>query len=445
MSDPKLAETVASRGNNLVLIAPPAPSLARPLLAGLLARHRSEPGARSLALTPPEAVDEWARVAAEVAGSSGQRVAGVQTAARLARLLHTEDIAVLFASPETAHELVRRSALKLDSLAAILLLWPEAYGEALIDSLLQDVPKETQRLVVTADPLGSASLIERYCWRAPVSDLLGPEPLSPPPTVRSVPTSWSRRAHTLLDLVEQLDPASLAVSVSDLSERGEIERALATAGVNATIGSDTLSAELIVAYDLPAPGKLRELAAAGDVVLLIPPGTEGYVARLAPQRRPLHSLGALQVAQAGVARDRRSIVETIEAGSRTGAYAALAPLFERHEATAIAAALYDLWEQARTARSQPATTARPPQASVQLWVGIGKRDAVTPHDLVATLLRDCEVPKDSIGKIEIRESFALVQLGAAVDAEQIADKLTGKTIRKRRLVARVDKGRPARR
>lgn len=439
MSDLKLAETVASRGNNLVLLAPPAPSAARPLLAGVLARHQNEPGAHSLALAPPEAVAEWARVAADVAGATGQRVAGAHTAARLTRLLHASDLSLLFASPDTAHELVRRSALKLDSLLGLLLLWPEAYGEELLALLLQDVPKETQRIVVTADPQGSASLIERYCWRAPVSDLLGPEPPSPAPPVRSVPTAWSRRAGTLLDLVEQLDPASLAVYVSDHSERSELERSLAAAGVTATIGTEAQAAALIVAYELPSPGKLRELAAAGAVVLLVPPGTEGYVARIAPNRRPLHAVGALEAAQAGVARTRRSIVAAIEQGPRTGAYAALAPLFERHEATAVAAALYELWDQARATHGEPAGV-RPPAPSVQLWVGIGKRDAVTPHDLVATLMKECGVPRDAIGKLEVRESFSLVQLGSAVDAEQVAEQLTGKTIRKRRLAARVDKG-----
>ena len=65
MSDLKLAETVASRGHNLVCIAPPSASAARAVLGGIL-----EPGELAkrlqLALAPPEAVEEWARVAARV-------------------------------------------------------------------------------------------------------------------------------------------------------------------------------------------------------------------------------------------------------------------------------------------------------------------------------------------------------------------------------------------
>jgi ATP-dependent RNA helicase DeaD len=124
------------------------------------------------------------------------------------------------------------------------------------------------------------------------------------------------------------------------------------------------------------------------------------------------------------------------------AYFTIAPLLERHEATAVAAALYELWEEARAQRPQPPPSL--PPASAKLWVGIGKRDAVTPHDLVALLLNEVGVAKTQVGKVEIRETFSLVEVGREADPEAVAEKLTGKVIRKRRLVARVDKGRPAR-
>ena len=66
---------------------------------------------------------------------------------------------------------------------------------------------------------------------------------------------------------------------------------------------------------------------------------------------------------------------------------------------------------------------------------------MTPHDLVAALIKDAGVPKEAVGRVEIRESFTLVELGAGADPAAAAERLTGKTIRKRRLVARLDKGR----
>jgi hypothetical protein len=73
---------------------------------------------------------------------------------------------------------------------------------------------------------------------------------------------------------------------------------------------------------------------------------------------------------------------------------------------------------------------------------VGKRDAATTHDVVGALLKDCGVPKEAVGKVELRDTFTLVELGGAVDAQQVAEQLTGKVIRKRRVVAKVDKGRP---
>jgi hypothetical protein len=443
VSDLKLAETVASRGHNLVCIAPPSASAARAVLGGILEPGEPAKGLR-LALAPPEAVEEWARVAARVAAARGRRVAGAHTPGRLTRLVKSGTIDLIVTPPDTALDSVRRAALKLEELAGLLLLWPEAWGgEESGAALLQDLPKPTQRVVVTSDPAGSASLIERYCWRAPVTDLLGPAPVDTPPPVRSMPAPWSQRNEALLDLVEQLDPETVAVWVADPAEAVGIEQTLAAAGVSATVGDEIpAAAALVVAFDLPSPSLLRQLAAAGDLVLLVPPGTEAYVARMAPHRRPIHALGQLQAAQAGLARSRRTIVDLLERGPARAAYFAIAPLLERHEATAVAAGLYELWEQARAAATELSAPVRPAAATVRLWIGAGKRDAVTAHDLVGALLKECGAPKEAIGKVEIRDTFSLVELGGAVDADQIAEKLTGKVIRKRRVVAKVDKGRP---
>src|SRR5439155_4036573 len=156
------------------------------------------------------------------------------------------------------------------------------------------VPRETQRLIVTSDAAGSSGAVERHAWRAPVVDLLGAPPDEPAPQVRSAPVAWRRRIEALADLAEQLDPESLAVWAADLGDRAAIAHALAAAGVTATIATDAPpAASLIIAYDLPDPARLHQLAFAGDVLLLIPPGTESYAARLAPKRRPVHLRGLL--------------------------------------------------------------------------------------------------------------------------------------------------------
>lgn len=442
------AAPVAARGHNLVFVAPPSPGWARPVLAGLGERLQANRTGPALALCPPEAVDEWARVAARIAGGTGLRIAAAHAPGRLTRLIKSDGVDLAFAAPETAHELVRRGTLKMDTLSALLLVWPEAWaGDELLVPLLQDVPSDTQRIVVTGDVSASAAVVERYCWRAPVVDLLGPDWTGSPPAVRSTPVAWRERIGVLGDLVEQLDPESLAVWTADEGDHEAIARALAAWGTepSVTTGVPAKSA-LIIAYDFPTPARLRELAAQGDVLLLLPPGTEGFAARLAPERRPVHARGLLDQAEGELAATRRTIAAALAQGPSAAAFHAVAPLFERYESTAVAAALFELWTAAKT--GAPAPRPAPPAAqdtsTCKIWVGIGKRDGVTPSDLVGALVKEIGLPREAVGRVELRDSFTLIELKGVPDPERVAEQMAGKTIRRKRLVARVDRGRTVR-
>ena len=438
------AASVASRGHNLLFVAPPSPAWAGPLLAGLLERLRKDPAGPALALCPPESVDEWARVAARIAQGTGLHVSAAHAPGRLTRLIKSDAVHLAFIAPETAYELLRRAALKLDAISAVLLLWPEAWsGEDLLGTLLQDVPKDTQRIVVTADVAASAAVVERYCWRAPVVDVLGPDWTGSPPAVRGTPVAWRDRVDVLGDVTEQLDPATLSVWTADSADHDAIRGALAAWGIEATVTTGIPEkSSLIIAYDLPGPERLRSLAAQGEVILLLPPGTEAFARRLAPNRRPLHARGPLEKAQGDLDATRRTVAAALDRGPEPGAFHALAPLFERHEATAVAAALLELWTGARTGSPPPPPVAAPgPDAPVKIWVGIGKRDAVTPSDLVGALVKEVGLAREAVGRVELRESFSLIELKGVPDPQRVAEQMAGKTIRKKRLVARVDRGR----
>ena len=436
------AAPVAARGHNLVYVAPPSPAWALPVLAGVLSRLAAARRGPVLALTPAESVDEWARVTHRIAEGTGLRIAAAHAPARVTRLLRADTVDLVFLTPETAHELVRRSALKMDAVDGILLLCPESWGpDDLLPALLSDAGREVQRIVVTSDLSGSTPLIERYCWRAPLIDVLGADD-SAPPAVRTVTVGWRRRTEALTDLVEQLDPESLAIWVADMGDRDSIARGLGSAGAEAAIGSDPpAKSSLIIAYDLPSPLRLKELAGQGEIVLLVPPGGESFAAKLSPRRRPVPLRGQLERARTELETARLAVGAVLERGPGAAAFFAVAPLLERFEASAVAAALYELWDGARLARTAPPAPVPAATAAVKLWIGIGKRDAVTPHDLVAALIKDAGVAKEAVGKVEIRESFTLVELGAGADPEVVAERLTGKSIRKRRLVVRLDRGR----
>lgn len=429
-----LAAQVAARGANLVLQAPPSPAWAGPVLAALASRLPA--AGPVLGLCPTEAIDESARVASQAARGGSARIAAAHTPGRISRLLLAGHADLIFLTPELALDLVRRSVLKLDSVAGVLLLFPESFGgDETLAVLLQDVPREVQRLVVTADPVAVAPLIERYCWRAPSEAIPGFD--APPVTeLRTCELGWRRRLEALPDLVDQLDPGSLAVWTAGAADAAEISRSLEAAGVVPVVTSGLPPAsELIIAYDVPTPGRLAELVALGPVLLLSPPGSDRFMPRLALRRRPIPLRGVVDQARNAMAERRKSVSAQIDAGATPEACLAIAPLLERYEAGAVAAALYDLWQTRPAPAAAPAVPSGP---SAKLWIGIGRKDEVSPNDLVAALSKDGGLPREAIGKVEIRETFSLVELRGA-DPAQVAERLTGKSIRKRRLVARPDK------
>jgi hypothetical protein len=133
------------------------------------------------------------------------------------------------------------------------------------------------------------------------------------------------------------------------------------------------------------------------------------------------------------------MTEAVERAPGAYAFHAINPLLERLDAPTLAAGLYLLWKEARARGVAPAPAPRTAPAAPRLWLGIGKRDGATPNDLVAALIKQGGVSREAIGKIEIRESFSLVELGAGTDTAAVAERLAGQTIRRRRVVAKMDK------
>ncbi len=449
MTDPTTRHVVA-RGNHLVLYAPPSPIAAAEVLRGVLERlvlptEAARPS--MLALAPLEAVGEWVRIAESLRDDLPVTVGGAGTPERLLRLLSSHPPILLVTAPEIALDLVHRAALKPVDQSGFLLLWPEAWGksgEALLTELFQDVPKDTQRIVVSSEPITVGPLVERYAWRATVTDLLGQREAAIP-QVRSAPVSWSSRIEAIGEVIEQLDPESVTVWVAGAPDVPSIEKALRHTGIPGRVTRETPgSAPLIIAYDLPGPAMLKDLASAGPVLLLVPPGAERYTAWLAPVRKPLHLHGALDRARDESGRLRAEILRALEkelGPSQLAALAILAPLFEHHEATAISAALFRLWQEAIKPGESGAVRGGA-EGPARLWVSAGRRDGVTSRDLMAVLAGDCAVPREAIGRIEIRESFSLVEISPSAGPDQVAERVTGKSIRKRRLVARLDRSSP---
>jgi ATP-dependent RNA helicase DeaD len=357
------------------------------------------------------------------------------------RQLRTDALDVLVATAETALTLASRSALQMERVSSLVLAWPELMtGEDSITPLMQDLPKDAQRLVYTSEAGQVDSLVERYARKALTIRLANGDAVPAGP-VRTVGVSWSGRTRAVADLVELLDPSSLAIWTADSRYHDTIAQSIATNQPEVQlVTGDAPAASTIIAFDLPTAHRLRQLLTAGEVVVLVPPGGESYLARIAAPRRALQLPGLLDEARSAAAAQRRRIVETIETGRSGHALLTLAPLFERYDSAAVAAALYEIW----TASALPAVAPAEIPATARIYVGIGKKDGATANDLVAVLTKELRVDRTKIGRIELRDAYSLIEIPAQ-DAEQVAGALNGTTVRRRRVTARVDRGpsRPA--
>ncbi len=439
--DPALREATptAARGHNLVVVGPPSPAYAVPALAGMLSRLG--PGTRGLLLCSEAQLGEWGLLVTSLGGDS-LRIQVARGTARAMRRLKAAEVDLIVTSPDTALALHRRSALGPEDVGAVFLAWPESWesGESLAP-LMQDSSKDAQRIICTGAADRAADLVERYARRALTVGVppAGTAPPAPAGPVRTAAVSWERRAQSLADLVEIMDPVSVAVWTADRSRHGDIARVLPLGdpAVKVVTG-DAPKAAVVIAFDLPASDRLRQLLSAGEVVLLVPPGTESYVEGVASPRRPLRLPGLVDAITAEAAARRATIVRTIAEKRPEAALLTLAPLFERYDPSAVAAAVYDLWTSAAAAAAATPPAPELP-GTAKIYVGIGKKDGATVNDLVAVLTKDIRVDRGKIGRVELRDAYALVELPAQ-EAEQVASALSGVTIRRKRITARVDRG-----
>jgi hypothetical protein len=454
-TDPNLAEVVptAARGNNLVVVTPPAAVHAAPGLAGAISARSGRETGVLLVLVAEPALEEWESVVSALAGDAGHTVHAVRTLARAARLLLAGAVDILLTPPEAALALAQRSALKADQITGVVLAWPEFWdNEDSLTPLMQDIGREVQRIIYTTDQSRVVSLVERHARRA---HTVGPVPgeMTPPEgagdaagrprgAVRLVACAWNQRAEALRETIDLLDPASSAAWTLTRHEA-----LIPRLPPGTTLAARSIPREpLIVACDIPTAAQVAQLAMAGEVVILVPPIAQTWIKRVLPDATMLRLPGPSDaVGRAGQA-PRPQIAQAIATRSPEGGLLALGPLFERHDAGTVAAILYDLWLE----RPSPAATASAPtpgqlapdvmnSATARVWVGVGKKDGATPNDFVGVLTKELHYDRANIGKIEVRELYSLIEIPAG-EAEALAGRLTGVTIRRRRVTARIDRG-----
>jgi len=340
---------------------------------------------------------------------------------RTAALLKEGRVGILAGSPADLSALVARSALKLDTLETLVIAWPESFS-AELDTLLGEAP-DARRVILSWDPHGLTDFIERHARRAEIVgdiplDSVG-KPLGPVASARYAVVPAARRAVAVRDVLDAVR------SVRPYVWKG------------GDVAAPTEPPDAVVATTLPTREELRMLAAIAQPLVIALAAQIPYleaIASLSPFALPSHA----DRAQDRNAALRAQISARLAQADVDAELAVLAPLFEENDPALVAGALLAISRQP-SAVSQPFPAPATGTGWSKVFVTVGRKDKASAKDLVGALIKEVGLQKGQIGKIDVRDSFSLVDV-AADAAEQAVRRLSGVTIRGRRVTARPDRG-----
>jgi ATP-dependent RNA helicase DeaD len=264
---------------------------------------------------------------------------------------------------------------------------------------------------------------------------------------------------------------ALAMRGFAVGEPGEEETDVVLALAGATRGDIAAEAEGAVgpsiSYDVPADETtlLERHEGDAEALVLVEPREMPHlreIARRALLRPRAVLMPAPEEGRAHALESFRSDVRRALAEEDLAAQMlVLEPLFQEFPASEVAAALAALLRTRRpvaapataTAPSaaqpsaRPATPAdeaarpvgAPPATWARLYVGVGSRDDVRPGDLVGAIAGEANIPGSRVGRIDIRDTFSLVEVQADV-ADQVIRAVNGTTIKGRSVRVDFDRG-----
>lgn len=381
------------------------------------------------------------------------RVLGATDARRAARVQRGAPAHVVLGPPLVLLELLKATVLKLDSVRTVALAWIEESDAVAMDALevvMAEVPKDAARLVLVGDVSPSVDqLVERYARRA--RRVLPAGETQAPVSLAYVTVTESARLPMLRRLLDAIDPQSATILA-----RGSESRA-AVAGMLRSLGYADDSAirvsaepepgaELVILYDLPSSEDevRRSVRSVGSarVIALVAPRQLTALRRLAGGGvTPFTLPSAAERARSREDRLRDELRATLARGGYSRELLSLEPLLAEYDGAEIAAAALRMLEEERTKPRAPASVPAP-SAMTRLYVNVGEMDNVRPGDLVGAIANEAGISPDELGRVDVRERHSTVEVATAA-ANTVIEKLTGVSIRGRRVIAKVDEA-PAR-
>jgi ATP-dependent RNA helicase DeaD len=471
-------QTGVGRGQSLVYTLPHTTESIAEFLTPALARVDPSAGGTQVVVVTRDT--ETALVISEetlrLSGPTGIEVVPITNAARASRLFKSRPVLAVAGTATELLALVRSSLLKLDAVRTVALAWA--------DDILEDGPESVTALegllgelseagrIVVARKLTPAveSLVERYARRA---RRVGPADMVMPqtpadyemPIIKYVTVAGSARTSALRRLLDDLDPPSAVIVARDEAAANDASRILRTLGYHEDDESITVTrgyvgsvaTHTVIFYQPPVtPAELHQIAQAKpvQVVVVAAPGEVPWLRELASGRlAPLNLHGPERRAHDREEAFRQELRAVLTRGLPTREVIALEPLLQEFDGTELAAAALYLLERERAQRRQadanqaPAAKPRPADGErsragagaaagmIRLFVTIGTRDGVKVGDLMGIIAGEGGIPGDHVGKIDLQESHALVEV-AEGDAAGVIARVNGSMIKGRRVVVR---------
>lgn len=421
-------------GKSLVYVCPPAGWTVLPLLDHW--PEAGEPGLGTVILVPQ--VGDALELADDLAGHPRlQPVHPVTGLARAARLLHSGAVRTLVGTPADVLQLLTRSAFAGGAVTRIVVGWPEdheALGQSEQLDLVLGELAAAQRLIATSDPAVQTLFLQRHAHRAPVVRA-APLPERPGVSARYAVADQTRRTWTARAALDVLNPASALLWDPRPGAAARWQSIAADPTVSVVSDPGASQAAVALAVALPSADALVALTAtAREVVVLVTARQLPYLRRITTSLKVLHLPGEADRARARATQLRARLRERIASDDLTDRLLALAPLFDEHDPAIVAAAALALDQPPPSQATEPAVT-------VPLWAIIrlstGRRDRVRPGDVVGALLNAVGLSKDKVGRVDVRDSFTLVDVRAE-EAERACSGLDGITLRGQRVSARMD-------
>lgn len=463
-----------SRSQNLVYTLPHTTESIAEFLTPALARLDPSAGGTQVVVVTRDA--ETALTISETvlrfSGLAGIEVVPVTSAARAGRIFKSRPVLAVAGTPSELGSLVRASILKLDTVRTVALAW--------VDDILDDGPDSVAALEALLGELGDAGrvivarklsptvedLVERYARRA---RRVGPAETEVPqmpenyefPIIRYVTVAGTARATALRRLLDDLDPPSAVIVSRGEAAAADATRTIRTLGYHEddvsirVTGSDFKEpAHTVIFFQPPAtPAELQRIAQAKPVqiVVLAQPGQVASLRELVSGRlAPMNLQGPERRARDREEAIRQELRAVLARGVPARELISLEPVLEQFDAAEVAAAALQLLERERAQRRAaeasppPAARARPVDGDrshgsaggmTRLFMTVGTRDGVKTGDLMGMIAGEGGIPADHVGKIDVRESHALVEV-AEGDAASVIARVNGTMVRGRRVVVR---------